>query len=217
MTLHFDLYWSLRSPYSYLVLPRILRLMQDYDVSASLRIVQPAAIRNPGYFRKTDLLARPYFYLDCVRLADFHNMSFRRPVPDPIVQDPQTLAIAEEQPYIYRLSRLAVAAVEHGKGFEFCDHVSRMLWDGSVDGWDEGNHLKDAITKAGLDPADLEAEASTEPERLDAILEANDLALREAGHWGVPTMVFNGEPFFGQDRFDVLVWRLKQHGLTQHS
>ena len=38
--------------------------------------------------------------------------------------------------------------------------------------------------------------------------------LRAAGHWGVPTMVFEGEPFFGQDRFDHLVWRMAQKGLT---
>jgi len=28
-------------------------------------------------------------------------------------------------------------------------------------------------------------------------------------------MVFEGEPFFGQDRFDQLKWRLTQHGLTR--
>jgi 2-hydroxychromene-2-carboxylate isomerase len=44
----------------------------------------------------------------------------------------------------------------------------------------------------------------------DASLAANDASLRASGHWGVPTMVFKGEPFFGQDRFDVLLWRLKQ-------
>jgi hypothetical protein len=26
-------------------------------------------------------------------------------------------------------------------------------------------------------------------------------------------MVFEGEPFFGQDRFDLLLWRMKQRGL----
>jgi hypothetical protein len=26
-------------------------------------------------------------------------------------------------------------------------------------------------------------------------------------------MVFQGEPFFGQDRIELLVWRMKQHGL----
>jgi len=28
-------------------------------------------------------------------------------------------------------------------------------------------------------------------------------------------MVFNGEPFFGQDRIDLLVWRMRQHGLRR--
>jgi 2-hydroxychromene-2-carboxylate isomerase len=214
MPLSFELYWSLRSPYSYLVLPRILELMRDYDVSADLRIVQPAAIRNPDYFRTMNALARPYFYLDCARLAAFHGMTLQRPVPDPIVQDLQTLAIADVQPYIFRLSRLALAAVERGRGFEFCDHVSKMLWDGTVQGWDQGDYLKVAVAKAGLDLNELEIAINAEPERLDAILDANDKALRAAGHWGVPTMVFRGEPFFGQDRFDVLVWRLKQHGLA---
>ena len=36
-----------------------------------------------------------------------------------------------------------------------------------------------------------------------------------AGHWGVPTMVFDGEPFFGQDRLDLLVWRMRQAGLQE--
>jgi hypothetical protein len=28
-------------------------------------------------------------------------------------------------------------------------------------------------------------------------------------------MEFNGEPFFGQDRFDQFFWRLQQNGLTK--
>jgi hypothetical protein len=28
-------------------------------------------------------------------------------------------------------------------------------------------------------------------------------------------MAFQGEPFFGQDRIELLVWRLKQHGLAE--
>jgi 2-hydroxychromene-2-carboxylate isomerase len=33
----------------------------------------------------------------------------------------------------------------------------------------------------------------------------------------VPTFVFKGEPFFGQDRIDLLLWRLKQNGLETRS
>ena len=45
----------------------------------------------------------------------------------------------------------------------------------------------------------------------------NQEAVEAAGHWVVPTMVFAGEPFFGQDRIDLLVWRLKQHGLRRRA
>jgi 2-hydroxychromene-2-carboxylate isomerase len=31
----------------------------------------------------------------------------------------------------------------------------------------------------------------------------------------VPLFVFEGEPFFGQDRLDLLVWRMRQAGLQE--
>ena len=39
-------------------------------------------------------------------------------------------------------------------------------------------------------------------------LDANHQAMLKIGHWGVPLMAHNGEPFYGQDRFDQLIWRL---------
>ncbi len=74
MTLTIDLYWSFRSPYSYIVLPRILSLREDFMVSVDFRIVNPAAIRNPSYFARMDPLARPYFVLDSTRAAAFHGL-----------------------------------------------------------------------------------------------------------------------------------------------
>lgn len=208
------LYWSFRSPYSYVLLPRILDLHDRYRVTIDLRIVHPAAIRNPSYFARMDPLARPYFLKDSARAAAFHNLPFRRPVPDPIEQDPVTLAIAPTQPHALRLGRLGIAAVEQGRGLEFAHEVSRLLWDGSVTGWNEGTHLADAAARAGLALSALEAAIAMGPARYDALLAENDRALRAAGHWGVPTMVFEGEIFFGQDRFDMLLWRLRQRGLA---
>jgi len=140
-------------------------------------------------------------------------MNFRRPIPDPIDQNPTTLAIGTEQPLARRLGRLGIAAVERGRGFEFCSEVATLLWGGVVTDWDQGGHLAEAAGRAGLDLSDLEAATAADPERYEALLAENDRALRTAGHWGVPTMVFEGEPFFGQDRFDALVWRMKQRGL----
>ena len=44
-------------------------------------------------------------------------------------------------------------------------------------------------------------------------LAANQVALEIAGHWGVPTLVVDGEPFFGQDRIEMAKWRMEQKGL----
>ncbi len=44
---------------------------------------------------------------------------------------------------------------------------------------------------------------------------ANQDVFYKAGHGGVPCMVFHGEPFFGQDRVEQLLWRLRQNGLTE--
>ena len=215
MTLSMDLYWSFRSPYSYILLPRVVALQRDFDVTIDLRIVHPAAIRNPAYFARMDPLARPYFMADSARAAAFQNLPFRRPVPDPISQNPATLTIAPDQPLATRLGRLGIAATERGQGLAFADEVSRLLWDGTVTGWDSGNHLAQAASWAGLDLAELEAAVAADPARYDARLARNDTHLRAAGHWGVPTMVLAGEVFFGQDRFDVLLWRLHLTGLER--
>ena len=97
----------------------------------------------------------------------------------------------------------------------FIDEVSKIIWSGEVDGWNEGDHLARATERAGLDLAKLREWVEADPARWQAELEANHEALAKAGHWGVPTLAFRGEPFFGQDRIDVLVWRLEQAGLSK--
>src|ERR1700722_10324020 len=59
MTTAITLFWSFRSPYSYVALPRVARLAEEFGVELEMRIVHPAAIRNPGYFRNLNKLARP--------------------------------------------------------------------------------------------------------------------------------------------------------------
>ena len=49
------------------------------------------------------------------------------------------------------------------------------------------------------------------------IVEKNQQALSAAGHWGVPTFVFEGEPFFGEDRIDTLRWRLDKRAVQRKS
>lgn len=208
----YDLYWSFRSPYSYLALPRVQALATEKNIHCQVRIVYPLAVRYPEHFRRQreNPQARPYFLADCERVADFLGMPFRRPVPDPIVQDPVTLEVAKEQPHIFGLSRMGIAAGRRGRALPFITEVSRVLWDGSVDGWNEGDHLAQAARRAGLDLAELRQAVAEDPEGHDAEIQANQQAQHAAGHWGVPLFVYGGQPFFGQDRFDHLVWHIER-------
>jgi len=213
-TLSIDVFWSFRSPYSYLATGRLVDLRTRYDLDVAVRPVLPLAVRTPEFFRQVNPLFPGYLVRDVLRLGEFHGIPIRWPRPDPVVMNPD-MSYPSEQPYIHRLTRLGVAAGERGAGLPFLDEVSKLLWSGRVDGWHEGAHLAEATARAGLDLAELDEQVEKDPQRYAEAIEHNQQALEAAGHWGVPTMVFEGEPFFGQDRLDLLLWRLQQAGLEE--
>lgn len=214
--LEIDVFWSFRSPWSYLATPRLAEWQRRYDLRVRFRPVYPIAIRTPEFFERVHPLWFRYFMIDVHRVAELLKLPFQWPKPDPIVQSfdrgrPKT---ASEQPYIHRLTRIGVVAEERGRGIDFADEVSRVIW-GGTENWHEGAHLARAAERAGLDLADLDRSASRETARLEEVIALNEKDHAAAGHWGVPTCAFRGEPFFGQDRLDVLLWRLQQNGLRE--
>lgn len=215
MTLAIDVFWSFRSPYSYLATPRLVELHREYDLDVHVRPVLPIAVRIPGFFQTVNPLWPPYVFRDTMRIAEHLGIDYGWPSPDPIVQDFATREVAAEQPYIYRLTRLGAEAARRGRGLPFIAEVSRVIWSGKIVGWHEGAHLADAAARAGLDLAELDDVVARDAAALDAQIQKNQEDHLAAGHWGVPTMAFQGEPFFGQDRLELLVWRLQQHGLTK--
>lgn len=212
MTLSIDLYWSFRSPYSYLATPRLVDMARDYDLDIKVRPVYPLAVRQPHFFDRVTAQWVAYLLRDTFRIAEMHDIPYRWPRPDPVKIDLETRYAVPDQPYIHRLTRLGCAAEEDGHGLAFLDEVSRVIW-GGTENWHEGDHLAKAAARAGLDLAALDARMDADPGKYEAIIQANQKAHDDAGHWGVPCMVFQDEPFFGQDRLDVLLWRLKQNGL----
>lgn len=208
-----DVYWSFRSPYSYLATPGMLKIREKYLVDVNLRVVLPIAVRSPELlFNPQNANRTRYILLDWARRAEFLGMPSAWPSPDPIVQNIETMEIASEQPYIYRLSSLGVEAQRQGRGIDFAAEAAAMIWGGTR-GWDKGDHLARAAQRAGLDLAQME-NAVSGGTHLEEI-EENHAGLEAAGQWGVPTFVFEGEPFFGQDRIDTLCWRLDQVGLRR--
>lgn len=213
--LSIDVFWSFRSPWSYLATPRLAAWKRRYALSVNFRPVYPIAVRTPDFFNDVNPLWFSYLMTDVHRVAEFLGLPFQWPKPDPVLVNrgadgrPRT---APDQPFIHRLTRLGVLAEERGRGIELAEQVAALIW--TTENWHEGNRLADAVARAGLDLSTLDA-AAADAQRLDAIIAANQDALTAAGHWGVPTCAFRGEPFFGQDRLDVLMWRLEQHGLTE--
>jgi len=213
MTAIVDLFWSFRSPYSYLVVPGAIRLEKDFRIKVRFRPVLPLAVREPSFFSPDNLKRAKYIRVDFPRRAEMLGFPHAWPSPDPIVQDMKTYKIAEEQPYIHRLTYLGVEAERRGQGLAFAREVSNLIFGGTRD-WHLGSHLAEAAKRAGLDLASMDA-AISDPASHRATVEANQEALAKAGHWGVPTFVLEGEPFFGEDRIDTLRWRLGKQGLNR--
>lgn len=215
MSLSVDVYWSFRSPYSYLATTRLVEMRRTYQVDILFRPVYPLAVRKTDFFATVNPAWVKYVQRDAPRLAEFLGLPFRWPKPDPIVQDMTTLEVAAEQPYIHRLTRLGAMAQLEGRSLAFTCAIARVLWDGSVAGWNEGDHLARAAEKAGFDLAAMDAAITADPDRYEQVIAENETDHAASGHWGVPTFVFENEPFFGQDRVDLLVWRMQSKGLTR--
>ena len=209
-----DVYWSFRSPYSYLATKRLRGLSEKWDIRVRPRPVYPIAIRTPEFFSEIRPQWVPYLMKDIVRLSQFLDLPLGALNPDPVVMNMATREIADEQPHIHRLTRLGILACEVSDqaGWAFMDEVSATIWSGQA--WTEGSILADAVARAGLDLSELDARQDAERERLTAAIEANQ-AEQDKYHWGVPLMVFDEEGYFGQDRLEVLEWRLKQAGIAR--
>jgi 2-hydroxychromene-2-carboxylate isomerase len=102
-----------------------------------------------------------------------------------------------------------------GRSLDFIAAIAPVLWDGTVKGWNEGDHLANAATRAGFDLAAMDAAISADPDRYEQVISTNESDHAASGHWGVPTFVFEKEPFFGQDRIDLLIWRMQSKGLAR--
>ena len=208
-----DVFWSFRSPYSYLVTNDLLKLREDYEVQVRLRPVLPIALRAKSMIFDASDKKRPrYIVMDARRRAEFLGLAFVWPKPDPVIQDRETFSVPEEQPLIWWLTGLGVIAESLGKGIDFAHAAAAVIWCGIPD-WDKSDHLAQAAKNIGLSLTDMETAMHEADVR--ASVADNHQALEQAGHWGVPTMVFQGEPFFGQDRIETLRWRLDGEGLAR--
>ena len=111
--------------------------------------------------------------------------------------------------------KLGSAAELAGKSNEYVAAVSPLIWGGRASVGEWPKMVPDAFERGtGLNYEKTIKDIQKNPKKYDAVWQAHQVAQLKTGHGGVPNMVFRGEPFFGQDRFNALFWRLRQNGLT---
>jgi len=161
------------------------------------------------FWSETPKMELTYFEQDVARTAAFLGLPYAVPRPSPVdwveggVWKP-----GPEQGRIYRLYNLLYQAHQFDKEYDLYASLMRLIWSGQTLEWDEETHLSRCLDLCGLPVSLIE-----QPDKLTAAAEShfssNQQTLLDCGHWGVPTFSFDGEPFFGQDRLDQLVWRIE--------
>ncbi len=211
-----DLYFSYRSPYSYLILPRMLKLREKYDIEINFKVVYPIAIRMPEWFEGKNFFTFFFFKMIDMRLqAKKLGIPFTSKLkPDPIRQNIMTGKISSHQPYIFDICHLGQMAQMKGVGMEFAFEVSSLIF-GGVENWNTDENLSEAAKKVGLDLNQLRESVNVHEEEIIGQIKQNQVDQLNAGHHGVPLTVIGDKHFFGQDQFDKIMETLKKNGLKE--
>jgi len=179
-----ELFFSFRSPYSYLAGPRAFALPERHGIELVFRGVIPMAMRGQAVPRAKQLHTMRDVKREAMRLG----MPFG-PVHDPIGDGAMRCLLIGEH------------AVDVGREREFVLGASSAIWAHAVDvARDEP--LRAVCERAGLEWKSCR-EALEDP-ALRARVEDNTEALLALGHWGVPVFDLRGELFWGQDRIEDL-------------
>lgn len=195
MTEQVEYFFSFRSPYSYLSGPRAFALSARYNIDMVWRGVRPMAMRGQPLPQAKQL----YILRDSAREASRLGMPFGK-IYDPLGEGVwRCLTIAEHANSIGKLAPFVIAA-------------SRASWGEGLDVRRDAV-LRPICEQAGLAWSDcIAAEANAGYRQR---VEDNTARLAELGQWGVPTFMFRGEAYWGQDRIVDLEAALRATGLEK--
>ncbi|PWR18102.1 2-hydroxychromene-2-carboxylate isomerase [Zavarzinia compransoris] len=177
-----DLFFSFRSPYSYIVLPRAFALADHYGATLNLRFILPMVMRG----LPVPLSKRLYIVRDTKREAGAEGLPFGR------IADPLGVPVERGLAVLHHALGLG-----GGQGRAFALSFLQGAFAEGIDaGGDAGLALMAA--RAGLDAK--AALAAPRDEGWRAVAEANRQAMAGLGLWGVPSLRFGATAAWGQDR-----------------
>jgi 2-hydroxychromene-2-carboxylate isomerase len=175
-----DFFFSLRSPYSAIVAPRVFDLGRHTGAPVRLRYVLPMVMRGLPVPREK----RTYIIRDAAREARDRGIAFGRlndPVGRPTERGLALMPLAERE----------------GKGPAYLLSFMRGVWAEGLDaGSDRG--LRRIVERAGLDWS--AARDAIRDDAWRAVAEANRREMLGLGLWGVPSFRVRDVAVWGQDR-----------------
>jgi len=175
-----ELFYSFRSPYSYLSLRRVYEIADAFGLRLTLRPVLPMVMRGMQVPHAKLL----YIARDTMREAERLETPYGK-IADPVGKG------AERCLAVFRY-----AESEH-KGRDFLANAGLAIWSEAVDvSTDKG--MRKVTGRTGLFWPDVVAVMKSDEWRAEA--EGNRESMMASGSWGVPTMRLGDEVFWGQDR-----------------
>ena len=187
------IYTDYKSPYAFVANRRLFELEEKHGAELewrpyTLRIAEfmgTVEARTPHFWRKVR-----YSYMDARRYANAQGLTMK---------GPRRIYDA------FYASAGMLFAQRHGLFRPYHDTVFRRFWNHNLE-IDELPQISGVIADIGGSASDFEAYVNG-PARAE-----HDRIIDEAealGVFGVPTMVFNDELFWGGDRIDMLIERIE--------
>lgn len=192
-----EFFYSFRSPYSQILVPRLRSLCDKYGVPLRVRVMMPMVMRGLS----VPYAKKKYIATDCAREARLWNIPFG-PCCDPI--EP------EGRPVQRALDAFLVAASQ-GKDLDFISSFAELVWGRGVDaGTDRGLRL--IVERAGLAWSHVRSVLGTRAsqESWTTITDNNRDYLRSRGLWGVPCVECGAVLVWGQDSLYLIEQVLRE-------
>ena len=190
------LYSDYKSPYAFLAFDPVMALETKYRVKIAWRPFQ-LRLKGKGQRSAYSEYKIKYSYMDARRWANMRGgLMLRGP-----------LKIYDTTPALIG----SLFAESHGKFVEFSRIVYEAFFRRELE-IDEPDAVAAVLVKLGLDEAEFRAYLAGEGAALYERIQ--EQAVQDQ-IFGVPIMIFEGEPFWGYDRLGLLEMRLKEKGLER--
>lgn len=194
-----DYFDSMSSPWTYLGHPRFMALARRFDLTVRhkpMDLLKVWSVSGGLPLKQRAAQRQAYRHQELRRWRELLNV--------PCNLEPPFHPVADR-----RACYMAIAAAQRGLDWNKLSYAMlRAVWaeDRNIADHDT---LVAIANEQGMDGKALLA-ATHDDERVAAEYEANTEEAMKLGVFGAPAYIFDGELFWGQDRLQMLEWRLTQ-------